>query len=262
MHRPTTARTRRSTFGSCAGAALAFLTNLLGAGAQGRQTFTSHDRCHPAEGAPHRRKPYDAKLLNGRARNWCGWRSNLAKQHGVTQRQSYTRVGKFALILHQRFAPAKEFKRANRKLKNAANLSGPGATRPQDKGRLAGLEAAFGPLLMLARRVARAAARSTRAKGFVSACAESRMHRQGQDPPAFRVRRQGLGRHHDSHVKGKQFVTHVKAIRMTVTTVIPEFDALFGNTIIPSHASWPSRATTATMRRPTTSSESSLRSEV
>jgi IS5 family transposase len=32
----------------------------------------------------------------------------------VALRQSYTRVGKFALIQHQRYAHAKQFKRANR----------------------------------------------------------------------------------------------------------------------------------------------------
>jgi IS5 family transposase len=32
-------------------------------------------------------------------------------------RQSYARVGKFALIQHQRYAHAKQFKRANRALR-------------------------------------------------------------------------------------------------------------------------------------------------
>jgi IS5 family transposase len=36
----------------------------------------------------------------------------------VALRQSYARVGKFALIKHQRYAHAKQFKRANRALKS------------------------------------------------------------------------------------------------------------------------------------------------
>ena len=36
----------------------------------------------------------------------------LAKKMGLDLRQSYTRVGKFALIKHQRYAHAKQFKRA------------------------------------------------------------------------------------------------------------------------------------------------------
>jgi transposase, IS5 family len=41
----------------------------------------------------------------------------LAKKTGVGLRQSYQRVGKHALIAHQRYAHVKQFKRANRALK-------------------------------------------------------------------------------------------------------------------------------------------------
>jgi len=58
--------------------------------------------------------PTDAKLLN-RARERL---VRLAKKHGVALRQSYTRVGKFALIKHQRYAHAKQFKRARKSLRN------------------------------------------------------------------------------------------------------------------------------------------------
>jgi hypothetical protein len=46
--------------------------------------------------------PTDAKLLN-RAREKL---VRLAKLRGVALRQSYARVGKFALIQHQRYAHA------------------------------------------------------------------------------------------------------------------------------------------------------------
>ena len=42
--------------------------------------------------------PTDAKLMN-RARE------KLAKQNGIVLRQSYTKVGKLALIMQQRYAP-------------------------------------------------------------------------------------------------------------------------------------------------------------
>ena len=41
----------------------------------------------------------------------------LAKKLGVSLRQSYRRVGKLALIKHQRYAHAHQFKRANRSLR-------------------------------------------------------------------------------------------------------------------------------------------------
>jgi IS5 family transposase len=53
--------------------------------------------------------PTDAKLLH-RAREKL---VKLAKNKGVCLRQSYARVGKFPLIKHQRYAHAKQFKRAS-----------------------------------------------------------------------------------------------------------------------------------------------------
>ena len=57
--------------------------------------------------------PTDAKLLNRAHEKLV----RLAQCHGVGLRQSYARVGKFALIQHQRYAHAKQFKRANRMLR-------------------------------------------------------------------------------------------------------------------------------------------------
>ena len=64
--------------------------------------------------------PTDAKLLN-RAREKL---VRLAQLNGVDLRQSYARVGKFALIQHQRYAHAKQFKRANRALKKLRTYLG------------------------------------------------------------------------------------------------------------------------------------------
>ena len=78
----------------------------------------------------------------------------MAQRHGVDLRQSYARVGKFALIQHQRYAHAKQFKRANRMLKKLRTYLG---RVIRDIGRKidgkGGLEAAFARLLLLARRV-------------------------------------------------------------------------------------------------------------
>src|SRR5262249_12502082 len=52
--------------------------------------------------------PTDAKLLN-RARERL---VRLTKKLGVSLRQSYARVGKLALVKHQRYAHAHQFKRA------------------------------------------------------------------------------------------------------------------------------------------------------
>jgi transposase, IS5 family len=70
--------------------------------------------------------PTDAKLLN-RAREKL---VRLAKHRGVALRQSYARVGKFALIQHQRYAHAKQF------AEEAADLSRPRHPRhrSQDRG--------------------------------------------------------------------------------------------------------------------------------
>src|SRR3954447_7295916 len=94
--------------------------------------------------------PTDAKLLN-RAREKL---ARLAKLHGVTLRQSYVRVGKFALIQHQRYAHAKQFKRANRMLKKLRTYLGR-VIRDIDRKIEGdeGLQAKFTKLLALARRV-------------------------------------------------------------------------------------------------------------
>src|SRR5712671_1325140 len=94
--------------------------------------------------------PTDAKLMN-RAREKL---VKLAKKLGVELRQSYTRVGKFALIQHQRYAHAKQFKRANRALRKLKTHLGRvirDIARKIDGD--PGLEAAFAHLLSLARRV-------------------------------------------------------------------------------------------------------------
>jgi len=64
--------------------------------------------------------PTDAKLFN-RARERL---VRLANKLGVELRQSYRRVGKLALIKHQRYAHAHQFKRANRSLRKLKTYLG------------------------------------------------------------------------------------------------------------------------------------------
>ena len=64
--------------------------------------------------------PTDAKLLN-RARERL---VTLARKTGLELRQSYRRVGKFALIKHRRYAHAHQFKRAGKALRKLKTYLG------------------------------------------------------------------------------------------------------------------------------------------
>ena len=78
----------------------------------------------------------------------------LAKRTGVELRQSYQRIGKHALIAHQRYAHAKQFNRANRALKTIRTYLGRVIRDVVRKIRgEAELESAFAHPLMLARGV-------------------------------------------------------------------------------------------------------------
>ena len=64
--------------------------------------------------------PTDAKLIQ-RARERL---VRLARKTGLNLRQTYVRVGKLALISHQRYAHAKQFKRANKALRRLKTYLG------------------------------------------------------------------------------------------------------------------------------------------
>jgi len=178
--------------------------------------------------------PTDAKLLN-RAREIL---VRLAGKHGVDLRQSYVRVGKYTLIRQQRYAHAKQFKRANRSLKKLRTYLGRVirniARKIDGDDRL---QAAFARSLSLARSVR-----------------DQKQHQRGHKVYSLHapeVECIGKGKAHKpyefgvkvsvattlSHAKGGQFVTHVKAMPgkpydgHTLAVVIPEMEALIGNTI-------------------------------
>ena len=132
--------------------------------------------------------PTDAKLLN-RARERL---VRLAKKLGVSLRQSYRRVGKLALITHQRYAHAHQFKRANRSLRKLKTYLGR-VIRDIERHIVGneGLQEAFVRPLYLARRVLE---QERRQRGRISRT-RGRVHRQGQGASALRVRGQSERRH-------------------------------------------------------------------
>src|SRR5215213_2104021 len=153
--------------------------------------------------------PTDARLLN-RAREIL---VRLAKGAGIKLRQSYRRVGKFALIKHQRYAHAKQFKRANRALKTLRTYLG---RVIRDIGRKiegnSGLEAAFAKLLALARRVREQQQRQRGPNVYSLHAPEVECIGKGKahKPYEFGVKvsvATTIGR-----AKGGQFVTHVKSM--------------------------------------------------
>lgn len=178
--------------------------------------------------------PTDAKLLN-RAREIL---VRLASKHGVDLRQSYVRVGKYTLIKHQRYAHAKQFKRANRSLRKLKTYLGRvirDIARKIDGDEV--MQQIFARSLSLARTVR-----------------DQKQHQRGYKVYSLHapeVECIGKGKAHKpyefgvkvsvattlSHAKGGQFVTHVKAMPgkpydgHTLATIIPEMEALIGNTI-------------------------------
>jgi IS5 family transposase len=187
--------------------------------------------------------PTDAKLLN-RAREMLVRR---AKKHGVTLRQSYLRVGKWALIQHQRYAHAKQFKRANRQLRKLKTYLGR-VIRDLDRKTKGNedLKAAVAASLGLARRVLIQEHRQRRPK-MVASDYVPRVY----SLHAPEVECIGKGKAHRpyefgvkvsvattlAHAKGGQFAIHAKALPgnpydgHTLEKVIPEIETLVGNTI-------------------------------
>ena len=179
--------------------------------------------------------PTDARLLN-RAREIL---VRLAKKHGVKLRQSYARVGKFALIKHQRYAHAKQFKRANRALKTLRTYLGriirDIARKIENDGWLK--EVVFKGILSRARRVRDQKQHQRGPKVYslhapeVECIGKGKAHR----PYEFGVKVSVATTHR--HAKGGQFAIHAKALPgnpydgHTLATVIPDMEALVGNTL-------------------------------
>jgi len=175
--------------------------------------------------------PTDAKLMH-RARELL---VRLARKHGVQLRQSYARVGKRALIAYQRYAHAKQFKRANRALRSVRTYLGRvfrdivRKTRGDEV-----LRKIFAEPLSLAYRVRHQRQYQRGRKVYslhapeVECIAKGKAHR----PYEFGVKVSVATTVNCS--KGGQFITHVKALpgnpydAHTLETVIPEIETQVG----------------------------------
>ena len=173
--------------------------------------------------------PTDARLMH-RARERL---VRLAKQHGLSLRQSYARVGKIALIQHQRYAHAKQFKRSNRALRRIRTVLGRVirditrkiAPRPE-------LAEIFALPLALARRVKDQRQRGRKVYSLhapeVECIGKGKAHR----PYEFGVKVSVATPLH--RCRGGQFVAHVQALPgnpydgHTLASIIPAVEATIG----------------------------------
>jgi transposase, IS5 family len=178
--------------------------------------------------------PTDAKLMH-RAREKL---VKLAKQHGVDLRQSYKRLGKRALIAHQRYAHAKQFRRANKALRAIKTYLG---RVMRDIQRRIGdddeKQTAFARLLSLSRSVHGQQQRQRGKKIYslhapeVECIGKGKTHR----PYEFGVKVSIATTL--NHSAGGQFVAHVKALPgspydgHTLQTIIPDIERQLGGTL-------------------------------
>lgn len=176
--------------------------------------------------------PTDARLLH-RARERL---VRLAKEKGVSLRQSYARVGKHALIKHQRYAHAHQFKRAGRALRTLRTQLGR-VIRDIER-RIRGkseLEEAFARPLHLAGRVHRQDRRQRGPKVYSLHAPEVECIGKGKahKPYEFGVKVSVATSVFRS--KGGQFVAHVQALPgnpydgHSLAKVIPAIEAQIGN---------------------------------
>lgn len=178
--------------------------------------------------------PTDAKLMH-RARERL---VRLAKEHGLSLRQSYARVGKHTLIKYQRYAHAKQFKRANKALKRLRTMLGRVirdvtrkiADRPD-------LTDPFARPLALARRVKdqRRGERGRKVYSLHAPEVECIGKGKAHKPYEFGVKVSVVTPLH--RCKGGQFVAHVKALPgnpydgHTLATVLPAIEQTLGTTL-------------------------------
>ncbi len=175
--------------------------------------------------------PTDARLMH-RAREKL---VRLAKKHGVVLRQSYERVGKYALIAYQRYAHAKQFKRARRQLRKLRTILGRVERDIARRVRAnAVLRDIFRKPLWLAERVREQRQNQRGRKVYslhapeVECIGKGKAHR----PYEFGVKVSVATTLH--HSKGGQFVAHVKALPgnpydgHTLETVIPDMERQIG----------------------------------
>ena len=178
--------------------------------------------------------PTDAKLIH-KARERL---VKQARRAGIKLRQSYTRVGKTALIAHRRYAHAKQYKRARRQLRKLKTylrrtIGDIGRKIEGDET----LRDAFRQPLWLGQRVMTQQKRDPRPKVYALHAPEVECIGKGKvhKPYEFGVKvsvATTLNR-----CKGGQFAIHAKSLPgrpydgHTLETVIPEIEELTGATL-------------------------------
>jgi IS5 family transposase len=175
--------------------------------------------------------PTDAKLL-ARAREHL---VRQAKRHGVALRQSYERVGKAALIRQQRYAHAKQFKRANRALKTLRTQLGRVLRDIRRKIKdNADLAAAFAPKLALAERVHAQTPKQRGPKIYSLHAPEVECIGKGKAHKPYEFGVKVSVATPIQRCKGGQFVAHVAALHgnpydgHTLAKVVPEITRQIG----------------------------------
>jgi transposase, IS5 family len=178
--------------------------------------------------------PTDAKLAH-RARERI---IRQTQKLGVTVRQSYARLGKRALIKHQRYAHAKQFKRANRSLRKLRTYLGRvirdvrRKTAGNDK-----LREAFVRPLHLAERVLAQDRRQRGRKIYSLHAPEVECIGKGKAHKPYEFGVKVSVATTVKHSKGGQFVAHVAALPgnpydgHTLAKVIPAIETLLGNVL-------------------------------
>ncbi|ESQ77430.1 hypothetical protein ABAC402_01435 [Asticcacaulis sp. AC402] len=175
--------------------------------------------------------PTDARLMH-RARERL---VRMGKALGVNMRQTYERVGKLALIKHQRYAHAKQFKRANKALRTLRTQLGRVIRDIRRKiGTDEVLNAAFATQLSLANRVREQRQRQRGKKVYSLHAPEVECIGKGKahKPYEFGVKVSVATPIQRS--KGGQFVAHIKALPgapydgHTLEKVLPEIERQIG----------------------------------
>lgn len=179
--------------------------------------------------------PTDAKLIN-RARIML---VKQAKAAGLDLRQSYIRVGKRALIAHQRYAHARQYKRARRQLKKLRTWLG--RTIRDIRRKIKGnkpLEEAFVNPLWLAHRVMTQKPRDDVPKKIYSLHApEVECIGKGKTHKPYEFGLKASIATTLNRSKGGQFAIHAKALPgrpydgHTLATIIPDIEKLTGATL-------------------------------
>jgi IS5 family transposase len=159
----------------------------------------------------------------------------LAKETGVTLRQSYARVGKIALIRHQRYAHAKQFKRANRALRSIRTMLGRVIRDITRKiGGRRELADAFALPLALARRVKDQRQRQRGRKLYSLHAPEVECIGKGKAHKPYEFGVKVSVATPLKRCRGGQFVAHAKALPgnpydgHTLAAVVPDIESTIG----------------------------------